>query len=292
MFKDADAPAAFVSLSTASSDSNAEYLSWRCIDSFEKASAKKAFHVGEVKFSEAQKRDLRTLFAEMNEKWSKEIVNAFSDNKEHFTIGAGNYTFFFLLPNTINLVKQKEPFLPVKLELLEVREASALLNNANMDLVLVGDDRAQFNGYLKELAKSGYIVSKCSYYEEVFLAASKELVETSGGAENVMQDAMILFGRLAGHDEYLFSTAPASRKDADARIVSDLYFYAYLLMQHAVGIWHVHSSSLNKDHTVSVLQNEPIAAIYRCTLYPPRFVGLCRFISRKLMGLLSEGVRV
>lgn len=292
MFDNVDTHSTFVSLSnTPSVSSGAGYLSWRCIDSFEKANSKKMFYVGGVNFSETQKRALESIFSEMKEKWGKEIANAFADRKKYFRIGAGNYTFFFLLPNAINLVKQKEPFLSVKLELVEARDTSDVSND-DIDLILGGGypERSQFNLYLKELRKAGYIVSRPSYYEEVFLAAAKELVEENNGEENVMKFSPILFGRLAGRHEYLYSTAPASRKNIEARIVSDLYFYAYLLMQHAVGIWHIYSSCLKKDKKMRVLQSTPVTAIIRCFFYPNRSVKLCRFISRRLIGMLRTGL--
>lgn len=243
------------------------YLSWKCLDKFERASSKKGSCVGDAYLSYATKSVLNDLFSQMREKWSKEIDIAFGSKKTHLKVSGGNYTYYFLLPSVFRAMQKLQPFSPVKLELFEARKAEELaLTGSDLVFTAIYVGLIDYKDYVKDLYKHGYVSDRRLLVDKIFFAASKEvLMDYGNDRSEVLAKKDVLFGRylwVIGTAGYLNSTVPDGREGSIVRVITDLYFYAYILMLHSAGIWSV-CSSFPVDKSLVVLQDEAIGTLHR-----------------------------
>jgi hypothetical protein len=268
-----------------------KFMTWKCIDNFDKVSDEDMFLVGKMPLSLRQREVLKPIFEEMRLRWTKKIKETFSPRPKHLTIAGGNYTYFFVLPKLIKWIKKEHPYLSVRLKLLETREGLDLANQES-DLVLAGlyPEAAQDKKSYHAILKAGYTHSRISYDDEAYFAASVKSVEEFGSKENTINKHDILFGRLISASDsynqktYLFTTMPEGREKEKQRIVVDLWYMGYLFMKHHAGIWHIFKS-IPYDETITQLHKNPVSIVRRFFVYK-------KGLHNKYKQLARIGIRV
>jgi hypothetical protein len=241
------------------------YLRWKCIDDFTNMNKKKLFHRGNYSASNTTSELLQPIFSSIKQRYTKQIIDAFSDDKSHVKISGGGYTFFFVLPKLLKFASSKYPFLSIELFLKEVRSDKDL-SIGSFDLMVSGYYIGEPAHTFSWLFHSGYLVTRRYFDDAIFLSTAKQSLEEFSSEANILNKQDIVFGRLDedGEKKYLYSLNPSGRENESPKVVIDSYFMAYLLMLHGVGIWHTFSSvhSSEKKDTL-VLKDEGVLSVIR-----------------------------
>jgi len=271
------------------------YLRWKCIDDFANMSKKKLFHRGNYNASNTTSEVLKPIFSSIKQRYTKQIVDAFSDNKNHVKMAGGGYTFFFVLPKLLKFASCKYPFLPIELVLEEIRSDEEL-DLIDCDFVVsgyyIGSNENAFLG----LSNMKYSLTRKYFDDKVFLASSKKSLEEFGSKKNLLDNHHMVFGRINEYEDnekkyYIYSFRPRGREDESPKVVIDSYFMAHLLMIQGVGIWHTFSSfhPTNTDNVLVFEDEGALSVIRRFVLYKNRAKHFDYF--RKKIFKLLEGNR-
>lgn len=272
---------------------SAKFLNWKCLDNFDRVPDRKIFLVDGEDFTltYVQRARLRPIFSSLKKKWDKQIKDLFSNSKKtHVEIAGGNYTFFFVLPHAIKLIRNRNRFLPVCISLFQ-RSAEVELGDRNVDFLLSGElltepDLVQ----VTQAKKHGYIISRYSYDDAMFFAASKKSVSLFGTKDETLRKHNILRYRSYSVNNiyHLPSTfyVPKGREKAISNVVVDHYFFGELLMERSVGIISIYSG-MKSDGVVRLTQT-PAAVFKRFMVYKTsmqRYRWLPRSLIRSLQFL-------
>jgi len=270
------------------------YLRWKCIDDFTNMNKKKLFHRGNYTASNTTGEVLKPIFSSIKQRYTKQIIDAFSDDKSHVKMAGGGYTFFFVLPKLLKFASCKYPFLPIELTLEELRSDKEL-SLINCDFVIngycIGINENAFLG----LTHTGYRVARKYFDDKIFLAASQKSLEEFGSKENLLNNHYIVCGRLDedGEKKYLYSFNPQGREDESPKVVIDSYFMAHLLMVHDVGIWHTFSSfkPAGSDNALVFKDEGALSVVRRFVAYKSHTKHL-NYFQKKTFKLLEESRRI
>jgi hypothetical protein len=268
------------------------YLRWKCIDDFANMNKRKLFHRGNYSASNTTSEVLKPIFSSIKQRYTKQIMDAFSDNKSHVKMTGGGYSFFFILPKLLKFTSCKYPFLPIELFLEEIRSVKDL-NLIDCDFVIggyyVGDENS-FSG----LTRTKYSITRRYFDDKIFLATAKKSLEEFGNEENLLNKQDIVFGRLDedGEKKYLYSLNPNGRENESPKVVIDSYFMAHLLMIRGVGIWHTFASiQLSEKKNVLILEKAgSLSVVRRFVLYKHRTRWLT-YCQRQFFKYLGERSR-
>lgn len=270
------------------------YLRWKCIDDFTNMNKKKLFHRGNYSASNTTSEVLKPIFASIKQRYTKLLVDAFSDDKSHVKMAGGGYTFFFVLSKLLKFASCKYPFLPIELTLEELRSDKEL-SLINCDFVIsgyyIGSNENAFLG----LSHMGYSVARKHFDDKIFLATSKKSLEEFGSKENLLNKQHIVFGRIDEYEDdekkyYIYSFRPQGREDERPKIVIDSYFMAHLLMIQGVGIWHTFGSfkPSNTDNVLIFKDEETLSVVRRFVVYKNNTKHL-NYFRKKSFKLLEKG---
>jgi hypothetical protein len=265
------------------------YLRWKCIDDFTNMSKKKLFHRGSYSASNTTSEVLKPIFSSIKQRYTKQIIDTFSDDKSHVKMAGGGYTFFFVLPKLLKFASCKYPFLPIELVLEEIRSAKEL-SLIDCDFVVGGyyiGNESSFSG----LAHTQYFSTRRYFDDPIFLATSKKSLEEFGNKENVLNNQDIVFGRLDedGEKKYLYSFNPSGRENESPKVVIDSFFMAHLLMVHGVGIWHTFSSAQSSQkRNIVIFEEEGALATPRRFIFCKNQAKHLYYFKRKVFKFLEE----
>jgi hypothetical protein len=265
------------------------YLRWKCIDDFTNMNKKKLFHRGNYSASNTTSEVLKSIFSSIKQRYTKQIIDAFSDDKSHVKMAGGGYTFFFVLPKLLKFASCKYPFLPIELVLEEIRSVKEL-KLIDCDFVVGGyyiGNESPFSG----LAHTQYFVTRRYFDDAIFLSTSKKSLEEFGSRENLLNNQDIVFGRLDedGEKKYLYSFNPSGRENESPKVVIDSYFMAHLLMMHGVGIWHTFSSAHSSEKkNFLIFEDEGALAVARRFVFYRNQVKHLDYFKRKVFKFLEE----
>jgi len=270
------------------------YLRWKCIDDFANMSKKKLFHRGNYSASNTTSEVLKPIFSSIKQRYTKQIMDAFSDDKSHVKMAGGGYTFFFILPKLLKVASCKYPFLPIELTLEELRSDKEL-SLINCDFIISGYYIGSNENAFLALSNTGYLVARKYFDDKIFLATSKKSLEEFVSQDNLLNKHNIVFGRLDedGEKKYLYSFSPRGREDESPKVVIDSYFMAYLLMIQGVGIWHTFDSfkSSNTDSVLVCKEAGALSVVRRFVVYKNHTKYL-NYFRKKSFDLLEESRRI
>jgi len=269
------------------------YLRWKCIDDFANMNKKKLFHRGNYSASNTTSEVLKPIFSSIKQRYTKQVIDAFSDDKSHVKMAGGGYTFFFVLPKLLKFASCKYPFLPIELVLEEVRSAKELAHK-DFDFVISGYYMGSNENAFLWLAHTGYMATRQYFDDKIFLSTSSKSLKEFGNEENLLNNQDIVFGRLDedGEKKYLYSFNPHGRENESPKVVIDSYFMAHLLMIHGVGIWHTFASiRASEKKNVLVLENEGVLSVVRRFIFCKNRATHLNYFQRKIFKLLEESSR-
>jgi len=275
---------------------SAKFLNWKCLDNFDRVPDRKVFLVdGEDFFmTPFHRARLRPIFSSLKKKWDRQIKDLFSHPKKtHVEIAGGNYTFFFVLPHAIKWIRNRDRFLPICISLFE-RGAEVELGDRNIDFLLSGEklDEPDIE-QIKQANKHGYIISRYSYNDAMFFAASKESVSLFGTKDATLQKHNILrYRRYSLNNMYQLSNSlyvPNGREKVASKVVVDQYFLSELLMRKSVGIMDAYASYRGVRSNEIVCLTEAPAAVFKRFIVYRNCMQRYQWLSRSLIKSLQFG---
>jgi hypothetical protein len=257
-----------------------KHLTWKVLDNFDKIPDNKLFYVDgeDFKLSHAERERLRPLFKEVKDKYLPELealVKSFQKPPEtHLVIAGGNYTFYFILPHVMKLVKEEFRHLQIKLTLFEDGDGSRF-HEQNAHIILSGNlisDDKQNAMVTARAEKAGYMVDAKSAYDAMYFAASKRLVKELGGVEETLKRGNLILERYYVDSSNtlranpLYSFFPEGRRHEEPRVTVDQYYMKYLMMKNAVGIGHIYKTMPENGDDFVILDPKPFAEYKRYCL--------------------------
>jgi len=198
-----------------------------------------------------------------------EKIQHISYKKETFDLAGGNYSFLFLLPAMVKVMKKKYPFIPINFKLYETRLDRDYIYCKYKCVFSAFYGSVEFNDFKNRMTKVEYETNRSVIEDFSYFCASKKAVEKFNSKEECLSKMDFAYGRPFKDDmmqeeiKYAYDTTPPNRKKEDARIISDLLFLSYLFMRYSVCMW-IHFASVYDSNLVRL---HSIAKISRVFVY-------------------------
>jgi len=243
-------------------------------------------------------KDLSLLFKRLKEQFEGEINEHFNvtfnpNIPSHYKIGAGNYTYYFLAPNMLNVLMKDFPHMQVSLTLFEYRDFQDF---EGLDCgcilgayYLNSDNELSFFRQIKEHKYNGFIVGD----DRSYFCASKKAVEENGGPINALQNLNLLYGRSFKNSfskeeiPYAYQVKPVERKDDLYKIISDQFYLSYLFMKESIGLWITCDSAPENDEIIK-LRPIPGSKLKRAMIFRENEHILARKLKKNIEALMIE----
>jgi len=274
-----------------------KYLNWRIYDNPEKIDTmdeSKLFYDGRLAkpLTPLQKYQLKKAAYEFRERWVPAVKKWEAEvtcQKTHLRVAGGNYTLDFALSRLIRSFYQRHRHEGIHLKLFESFDVE-LLKAEDIDILLTGEYEGR--GFdRKELEAAGYIVMKQSIEDEVYFAATQDVINEYGGIEQTLKYADLLIGRVYetknGKEAVkVYPGIPVERARKHPRIITDSYFMEFMMMCKHIGIASVYKTMSLPPNVV--ILTEPYEKFRRYVVIKKNLVRKFRWIPRYLIHLLQH----
>jgi len=230
------------------------------------------------------------LAIDFREKFIKKVDHIKYAN-ESFHLAGGNYSFLFLLPAMIKVIKKSYPFLSVNIVLYETRDDKDYINCNHQCVFSASYDRYySFSKYSKNMKIVGYNAIRGVIKDSSYFYASKEAVEQFGSKHECLKKMDYCYGRIFKNSlskeeiSFSYNTTPSERQDAP-RLISDMLFLSYLFAKYSAGIWINWVSSLYEKNIVNL---NKIADFDRIFLYKSKAKEVALKIKKGMKNLVCK----
>jgi len=279
----------------------------REIDTFMTNIPKEISHIDEFNLwqllDEADETDtgLSLLLYVVKDKWEKKLKNKFGRKEEkvktHLMVSGGNYTSDMLLPFMLKRIKDTFPWYPIRIDLAEHAKYSDIPEISH-DVTLSGyyHDSDTYSNFKREINAQGYDTTRCLIYDDVSYLACSRTVFESYTKEEILRRFPLVRGRNYRDSSmqvavpYRHRVAPRGREDEAPFIISDKFYYSYLLMRYSVGLWVTYSSA-PYDSKVQKLEELERSRVVRHVIYNKEYEKIGKKITKQMQVFMRKDLQ-
>jgi len=194
-------------------------------------------------------------------------------------------------------IKGKFPLYPIHLGLAEYSEYRDL-SEIDHDIMLSGFSSSfdSYHNFKKSICAQGYDATRRQISDDIaHISCSKEVFE-SYSKEEILQKFPLIRGRYFRDTSSgvkipdKFRAVPRGREDEAPLIISDKYYYGYLLMKYSVGLWCNYTSAPH-DGSIRYLEELEKAGVARYVIYNREYGKIGKILTKQFQVFLKKDLQ-
>jgi hypothetical protein len=241
---------------------------------------------------------LSLVLHKIKKKWAKKLRQKFEKEEKvgtHLLVSGGNYTCDMLLPFMLRRIQKSFPMFSIKLGLAEFGKHEDL-REIGHDIILSGYySDSDFRSFKKGLNDNGFDALRSVFSDDHAYVSCSKLVASLYPTQQILTEFPLIGGRffktVDSEEEIPLKYGIASRGEKQtSSIVSDKYYYNYLLMRYSIGLWHAHESSVY-DGGIMHLEKVAGSATKRHVIFKKKYAKIGAKLTKQVQVFMRKDLQ-
>lgn len=261
-----------------------EFNLWKCIDDIDCTSQG---------FSMILFEKIEEFENSLSEKFEKQ-----PKPKQWMWLSGGNYTCDIFLPYMLKRIQKHFPQHKFKLGLAEIGNYKGLAE-IEQEIILSGHYKNSNIFEMRKAAKdSGYYMDRSYFFKDkAFIAGPSALVKNPNDKIHMLSKFPLLKGRYFRDSSMKniitvkYRLTPRGREKEDPFLVSDKFYYSYILMRHQIGLW-ITFDSAPIDKEVVKLENIEKSELERKVIFKKEYWRIGMVVKKQVQNFMRNEYKI